>query len=171
MQALDYIRLIWDYNYWAHHKLLDALATVSEADYMKSVPYSIGSLHEQTVHTMWAEGIWLYHRIQAKERPEWTAKDYPNLAAVRQHWAQVEADWRSYLAELTEAELERVIEVKRATGEISHRSVAQIAMHVVNHGTDHRGQILRIIHDCGGVTFGQDMIGYFREKNAGVKNA
>ena len=171
MQTLDYIRLIWNYNYWGHHKLLDALATVSKEDYIKPVPYSIGSLHEQIVHTMWAEGIWLYHRIQDKERPEWTAKDYPNLAAVRQHWALVENNWRSYIATLMEAELDRVIEVKRGTGEIHYRSVAEIMMHVVNHGTDHRGQILRIIHDFGGETFGQDMIVYFREKNAEAKNA
>ena len=36
----------------------------------------------------------------------------------------------------------------------------QVLLHVVNHGTDHRGQILRILHDFGAPTFDQDLMGY-----------
>jgi uncharacterized damage-inducible protein DinB len=38
--------------------------------------------------------------------------------------------------------------------------VWQILLHVANHGTDHRAQILRILHDFEAPTFDQDFIIY-----------
>jgi uncharacterized damage-inducible protein DinB len=36
--------------------------------------------------------------------------------------------------------------------------VWQVLLHVVNHGTDHRAQILRLLNDLGGYTEYQDYI-------------
>jgi uncharacterized damage-inducible protein DinB len=36
----------------------------------------------------------------------------------------------------------------------------QVLLHVVNHGTDHRAQLLRILHDLGVKTTSQDYIFY-----------
>jgi uncharacterized damage-inducible protein DinB len=163
MLSLDYIRMIWDYNYWGHHKLLNSLMTVSAEDFAKPIPYSIGSLNEQVVHTMWAEALWLT-RIKGQPRVEFGAKDYASLPAVRQYWTLIESDWRNYIASLTENDLDRSIEVvQKKTGQTYNDGLSQILLHLVNHGTDHRAQMLRIIHDFGGETFEQDMIYYFRE--------
>ena len=39
-------------------------------------------------------------------------------------------------------------------------SVWQVLLHVVNHGTDHRAQLLRILNDLGVETTSQDYIFY-----------
>jgi uncharacterized damage-inducible protein DinB len=39
-------------------------------------------------------------------------------------------------------------------------TVWQVLLHVVNHGTDHRAQVLRILHDFGAPTTAQDYIFY-----------
>ena len=39
-------------------------------------------------------------------------------------------------------------------------TVWQVLIHVANHGTDHRAQILRALHDLGIPTFDQDLILY-----------
>ena len=36
----------------------------------------------------------------------------------------------------------------------------QVLVHLVNHGTDHRAQMLRILHDLGAPTFDQDFVLY-----------
>jgi uncharacterized damage-inducible protein DinB len=38
--------------------------------------------------------------------------------------------------------------------------VWQVLLHVVNHGTDHRAQLLRLLHDLGVKTTSQDYIFY-----------
>lgn len=59
---IDFVQTMWNYNYWAHHKLWDCIQTISDADFVKPVPYSIGSIHIQVVHVMWAENVW-YERL------------------------------------------------------------------------------------------------------------
>lgn len=164
MSSLDHIRLLWDYNYWAHHKLLDCLETVSQENFVKSVPYSMGSLHEQVVHTMWAEAVWLSRSQHGITFTYYKPSDYPTIASIRQQWANIESDWRKFLAELSESDLERRIEVTSTEGTKFIDILAQMLLHVVNHGTDHRGQMLRIIHDFGGETFEQGISFYLREK-------
>jgi uncharacterized damage-inducible protein DinB len=50
-------------------------------------------------------------------------------------------------------------------GRYEHK-IGEVLIHVVNHGTDHRAQMLRLIGDYGGQTFEQDIIFYLREKQA-----
>lgn len=162
MQTKDYIQLIWNYNYWAHHKLWDSLMTISDDDFIREVNYGIGSLHKQVVHTMWAEALWL-RRIKGQERINWTRDDYPTREAVIERWKLVEQDYQNYLKNISQDELDREIDVYSQAYEQSYtHSIAEILIHVVNHGTDHRAQILRLIGDYVGETFEQDMIYYFR---------
>jgi uncharacterized damage-inducible protein DinB len=160
---LDWIQTLWGYNYWAHHKLWNSIMTISESDFKKPVAYSVGSVHIQVVHVMWAEAVW-YARLHDASRPTFTIEDYPTRPSIREKWNDVEEKWRVYLDNLTESELERQIEVVRFNGEHYIHSVQEMLLHAVNHGTDHRGQILRLIHDYGGDTYAQDMISYFRDK-------
>lgn len=163
MQSLEYIRLIWDYNYWAHHKLWDSMMTISEADFVREVDYGIGSLHRHMVHTMWAEALWL-RRIHDEERINWTIDDHPTREAVIEHWKVVEGNYLNYIAELSEGELNREIYVYSQSADKTYiHMIHDILIHVVNHGTDHRAQMLRLIGDYGGDTFPQDMAYYFRE--------
>src|SRR5690242_12010802 len=118
MHNLDYIRTIWDYNYWGHYKILDSLATVSAEDFAKPVPYSIGSLNEQIVHVMWAEALWM-SRIKGQPRVEFGASNYPTLDSVREKWTSIESDWRNFVANLTESDLDRKVEsLQIKTGKI-----------------------------------------------------
>lgn len=166
MQSLEYIHLIWDYNYWAHHKLMDNIMTISHDDFVREIDYGLGSLHRHMVHVMWTEALWL-RRIQGQERINWTIEDYPTRENVIQQWASVEKDYRSYLDSLTIEELNREIPVYSQSADKTYpHYVKDILIHVVNHGTDHRAQMLRLIGDYGGQTFEQDIIFYLREKQS-----
>lgn len=161
---LDWINNIWEYNYWGNHKILDCIETVSEEDFKRHVDYSIGSLHAQIVHVMWAEEIWL-SRIQGRPRPGWSTETHTSLAAVREQWTELEANWRAYLATLTEEDLAGTFTYTRGNDQQVTSILHEILRHVVNHGTDHRAQMLRIIHDYGGETFEQDMFFYYMERD------
>jgi uncharacterized damage-inducible protein DinB len=163
---LDWIKTIWEYNYWAHHKMLDCVAHLSDEDFRRDVAYSIGSVQQQVVHVMWAENLW-YARIQGTPFTELHAKDYPTPAAVRAKWSEVEAEWRAYLGRLTEADLDTTFQYTRSDGETITSLLSEILGHVVNHGTDHRAQILHLCYGYGAPTFEQDMFFYFRARDRG----
>ena len=65
---------------------------------------------------------------------------------------------REYLAELRDDMLfDTPIEEPEEDKDLI---VWQVLLHVVNHGTDHRAQLLRVLHDLGVQTTSQDYIFY-----------
>ncbi len=156
---LQWTRTLWDYNYWAHRKLWNCIETISDSDFVKPVAYSVGSVHIQVVHVMWAEAVW-YERIHNGHRPTFTAEDYPTRPLIRAKWDQIEAKWRAYLDHTTEDELRREIEIVPLRGQPYKCTVLEMLSHAVNHGTNHRAQILQLIHGYGGETFEQDLSFY-----------
>jgi uncharacterized damage-inducible protein DinB len=78
-------------------------------------------------------------------------------ASIRAHWDMVEQQMRAYLAALRD---EMLFEKPFTAGEDKDLLLWQVLLHVVNHGTDHRAQVLRLVHDLGVATGPQDFIFY-----------
>src|SRR5688572_16570991 len=125
---IDFVHTLWNYNYWSHHKLWNCIQTISDEDFVKPVAYSIGSVHVQVVHIMWAEEAW-YERLHNGIRPTFTAKDYPTRSSIYEKWDQIESQWRVYLSNLTETELNRKIEINPVNGLAYTASVLEMLMH------------------------------------------
>jgi uncharacterized damage-inducible protein DinB len=64
---------------------------------------------------------------------------------------------RDYLANLRD---DMLFKKPFAEGEDKNVILWQVLLHVVNHGTDHRAQILRLLNDLGVKTGHQDYIFY-----------
>jgi uncharacterized damage-inducible protein DinB len=64
---------------------------------------------------------------------------------------------RDYLAKLRD---EMLFEKPFADGEDKDLILWQVLLHVANHGTDHRVQLLRLLNDLGVKTVSQDYIFY-----------
>ncbi len=137
---------------------------LSEEQLMQPHDYSIGSIHAQLVHTMSAEWLWL-SRIKGTSPSAFpSAEQYPTREAIRARWDEIEADWRAYLDALTDDKLTEITDYNNLSGKPQRTLLAEILMHVANHGTDHRAQTLALLHRVGGRTFEQDVIFYVREK-------
>ena len=76
---------------------------------------------------------------------------------IRAHWDGVEQNMRDYLAELRD---DMLFKKPFAEGEDKDLILWQVLLHVVNHGTDHRAQLLRLLNDLGVKTTYQDFIFY-----------
>jgi uncharacterized damage-inducible protein DinB len=75
--------------------------------------------------------------------------DYPDRAAVRAYWDVVESTMCNYLEILTDSQL---------SAPMDNLQVWQVLIHVANHGTDHRAQVLAMLNTMGITTFPQDFI-------------
>lgn len=80
---------------------------------------------------------------------------------IRAHWDSIEQGMCDYLAELQDEMLfEKPIKEPEEDKDLI---VWQVLLHVANHGTDHRAQILRLLNDLGLKTEFQDYIFYVYE--------
>jgi uncharacterized damage-inducible protein DinB len=87
-----------------------------------------------------------------------SSDNFDDRKIIRAFWDRVEQSMRDYLAELRDDMLfDKPIEDPE---EDKNLMVWQVLLHVVNHGTDHRAQLLRVLNDMGVKTNSQDYIFY-----------
>jgi uncharacterized damage-inducible protein DinB len=160
----DYFRRLYDYNFWAHRQVWACALELTDEQFARPHNYSIGSMHAQLVHTMGAEWLWLERLHGTSHNALPTPAEYPTREAIRARWDTVEADWRAYLNNVTEFQITQKLEYQNLSGKHYNTPLFEILMHVANHGTDHRAQMLALLHHLGTKTIEQDVIVYVREK-------
>ena len=87
---------------------------------------------------------------------------YDDLAHLRARWQQIEANRQTYLASLTDADLERLLEFRLLSGQADALPLGAQMQHVVNHSTLHRGQVVGMIRQLGIVPPATDYLFYLR---------
>jgi uncharacterized damage-inducible protein DinB len=152
-------RHFYEYHFTENRKLWDQYVMIlSYEQFTQAAGYSHGSVREQLLHLMSVDEIWFceLQGIEPSEPLSLAASD--DRENLRTHWDRIEQNMRAYLANLTdEILLEKPIEEPEEDRDLA---VWQVLLHVVNHGTDHRAQILRHLNDLGVKTESQDYIFY-----------
>ncbi|MBX3046129.1 MAG: DinB family protein [Anaerolineales bacterium] len=159
---VEAFRTLYDYHISENRKIWQRhLAELPEEIWTQPLDYSMGSLRTQIAHLIRVDHIWfldLGAPMPAEEIDEQNpGKD---RAALRAYWDQVEDAMRTYINSLTEETLAS----KPLQGEDAELAVWQVLLHVANHGTDHRAQILRALHDAGQKTGPQDLVFYLYDQ-------
>jgi uncharacterized damage-inducible protein DinB len=93
------------------------------------------------------EKLWLGRISRSRQAPAlWDAIPLPELWHCLNESAQL---WLDYLQKADADELERSVAYVNTKGVAYQNRVAEIAIHLVNHGSHHRGQILLLIRKLG----------------------
>ena len=150
-------RHFYGYHFAENRKMWDSYITqLSHEQFTQHVDYSRGSVRDQIVHLISADDTW-FSGLRGAAIPEpLNPADFPDRESIRAHWDNVEQNMRNYLAGLRDD----MLFDKPLDGEDKDLILWQVLLHVANHGTDHRAQILRLLHDLGVKTTSQDYIFY-----------
>ena len=154
---IDALRHFFDYHFAMNRSMWEQYVTqLTDEQFNQPVAYSLGSVREQIIHLIRVDEAWFSDLSRASLPDPVNPDELTDRASVRAYADQVEQLVRDYLANLQDKQLfERPLE-----GEDKDLLLWQVLLHVVNHGTDHRAQILRLIHDFGVQTSSQDYIFY-----------
>ncbi|NJO81886.1 MAG: hypothetical protein HC828_03285 [Blastochloris sp.] len=148
-------RHFYNYHFTENRKIWDTYVThLSNEQFTHAVDYSHGSVRGQMCHIISVDDGWFsdLRGVPSLDDPD----DLPDRASLRAHWDTVEQHMRDYLAALHDA----MLATKPLSGEDKDLLLWQVLLHVVNHGTDHRAQLLRLLHDLGVTTTSQDYVFY-----------
>ena len=157
---------LFDYHYARLRAVWESIMQLSEAQFVQEVAYSHGSLRNQIVHLIDDDLSWIL-RIEGKQHQPLNADDLISRDAVFAEFVKIESYVATFIATLDEVTLNKNLVWQPPMTMHSHTvSGREILLHVINHGTDHRAQILRILHDLGAPTFDQDYMGYLVQKTA-----
>ena len=149
----------YDYHFTENRKIWDSYVTpLPHEQFTQEVDYSHGSVRDQIVHLMSVDDAWFSELRGVEPSEQFPLANFDDRESIRGHWDSVEQSMRDYLAELRDEMLfDKPIEEPE---EDKVLSVWQVLLHVANHGTDHRAQLLRLLNDLGVKTTSQDYIFY-----------
>lgn len=155
----DAFRHFYNYHFSQNRKIWDEyVAPLSHEQFAQPVAYSRGSVRDQLVHLIEAEDTWFCELRGAAPLEPPPHADSDDREAIRAYREAVEKYIRAYLAELRDEMLfEKPI---KEPEEDRVLTVWQVLLHVANHATDHRAQLLRLLNDLGVDTKSQDYIFY-----------
>lgn len=154
----DAFRHLYGYHFAENRKIWEGAAQLSEEQFTQPVDYSHGSVRDQVLHLISAEDVWFSELRGIEPAEPLSPADASDRNIIRAYWDNIEQKMHAYLAELRDDRLfEKPI---KEPDEDRGLIVWQVLLHAVNHATDHRAQILRVLNDLGIETTYQDYIFY-----------
>jgi uncharacterized damage-inducible protein DinB len=158
----DAFRYFYGYHFAENRKIWDWFVTrLTPEQFIQPVRYSHGSVRDQLVHLMDADEVWFSELRGIQPSEPLAPANGDDRQMIRHHWDQVEQGMREYLGELRDDML--FTKPIKEPEEDKNLMVWQVLLHIANHGTDHRAQILRSLNDMGLETPPQDLIFYVYE--------
>jgi uncharacterized damage-inducible protein DinB len=142
------IQLLYEYDRWANSRVLQAVSTLNAEEFTRDLGGSFRSVRDTLMHIVEAERGWLtcwkepspsstfVIDFWAKHNARFNPGAFPNLAAVRLRWAEVEREQIEFVNRVTDESLQRTLPIRN-----TQVSVAHLMQHLANHSTYHRGQV------------------------------
>ena len=157
------IHNLFEYNYWANHRILGVVETMQTDQILKDLGSSHGGIHGTLVHMMGAEEIWIRRWKGESPASFYTASEFPTFEAVANRWEMVEMEMMGFCHMLKiEEDLKQIISYKDLKGNPYSQPLWQLMQHLANHSTYHRGQIVTMMRQLGTKPVGTDLVSYFR---------
>jgi len=137
------------YHIWANELLMHCILELPIEQQEKEIPSSFPSFYKTFHHMLMAECAW-WKRVTI-EKPAIESVDafsgsLKELCAILQQQSQL---WNVWISKRTVAELQGMITYTHASGKTYTMPLYQIVLHVHNHGTYHRGQLVTMLREIG----------------------
>jgi uncharacterized damage-inducible protein DinB len=137
------------YNIWANQKIMEAILTLPEEKQKQELPSSFKSLYATVLHMLDAENIW-WQRMKLNERITRPSENFNgNMKELCQGLLQQNHQWQDWVNNASDMALEHVFQYYNLKKENFKQPVYQMILHVFNHGTYHRGQLVNMLRQLG----------------------
>jgi uncharacterized damage-inducible protein DinB len=133
------------YNGWANQKLADIIVNLTEEQLTQPVVSSFAGIKLTLLHIWDAESIW-WQRMKLNEKVIWpsSVSDY-SIKEIINGVNQQDKKWREWITDASPAAIDHVFSYQNSKKEQFKQPVYQLLLHVFNHSTYHRGQLVTML--------------------------
>ena len=156
--------LLYDYNAWANHRTMDAVAALTPEQFTKPMGSSFSSVRDTLAHICGGEWVWLERFLGRSPAAMPDNSRFADLNSLREHWAPIGSQLLKFVHGLTSEDLNRVLEYKTMKFGVYKNPLWQSLQHVANHGTYHRGQVTTMLRQHGTQPIATDLMHFYRER-------
>ncbi|HSP70159.1 MAG TPA: DinB family protein [Bryobacteraceae bacterium] len=158
------IRTHLRYSTWASQRLLEAAKKLNPDDLTRNVGASHASILGTLSHIHFADRIW-YSRVVDANEPVIRQSD---LATLEKEWPAIQRKWEAWAENVQPADLTRLVPCKSPDGVAYEIAAEKAVLHLVNHDSLHRGQVMGMIRQLGIAPPPTDLMMYYRLSMAGA---
>ncbi len=152
------------YTAWASRRLVDAAAQLPAEQLTRDFQTADKSILGTLAHVFAGDRIWLARVRDEPTPPFLTEADY-SLTVLQNEWPVLLERWQEWARGLTDEDTGAMVTYERL-GTKYRQPAWQVVLHVVNHGTHHRGQVSGFLRILGYPPPPLDLAAYHREQNA-----
>jgi len=169
------IELLYAYDRWANQRILEGVSVLTLEQFTKDLGGSFRSIRDTLAHILGGNWIWLCYwknppatendlsALQSARARRFSPDEFPDAAALRTRWAEIEKEQQDFLTQLTDEMLHQPLPFRG--GRIS---LGYLMQHVANHSTYHRGQVALMMQQMGMQPPATDFHTYIFEARPGV---
>ncbi len=154
---LNYFETIYRYNEWANERVLDCIRTQDIRD---------ERIYSWFAHSLVAQLVWL-NRILLKPAPGYKLWGTYDLGQLITLMGEANRGWNEFVQ--SGKSFDPILQYSNNAGDKFSNQISMIMIHVVNHGTYHRGQIAARIRELGYEPVNTDFIMWDRYLTGQVK--
>ncbi len=133
------------YNLWANQLIGVKVAELDPALWTRELPGSFPSLHKTLMHMCDAESAWL-QRLQGVPSVVVPSRGFEgNTLDLVRLLGQVDEQWMQFITGSEENSFVQKIAYTNMKGQPFEQPLYQLLLHVFNHSTYHRGQLVNFL--------------------------
>ena len=137
------------YNIWANKIIIDQVNQLSEEQLHKEIASSFASIYKTVLHMMDVESVW-WQRLKLAEHVEWPGKNFSgSFDELSKKLLQLSQQWEEWVRNANEVNITHVFAYQNSKKEQFKQPVYEVLLHLFNHQTFHRGQIITILRQLG----------------------
>ncbi|HEX4440906.1 MAG TPA: DinB family protein [Thermoanaerobaculia bacterium] len=152
---------LFAFGRWANDKICEAVGELDDDAFGHESGGSFGSVRGTLLHLYGADWVWLerFHGRSPRAMPD-EPEPIRTLAQVRAKWDGVQEQLRVFVGGLTPSDLASSLGYTSFAGEAFTRVLSDALVHLVNHGTYHRGQVVTLLRQLGKSAPSTDFLRY-----------
>ncbi len=151
-----------DFMKWADDTMFAALSQAPPGEVTHDRGSSFKSLFDTLNHVYLAELVWL-RRVQGQRDTKIAdLESPPDLTALSQAWPEVHRAWMDWSRSVSAEDLQKPLIFLNAPG--TFIPYWQVVLHLVNHGSYHRGQVAGMLRQAVIKPPGTDLIAFYRTR-------
>lgn len=151
-----------NYHVWANNTIIGFIENISGDQLTATVVSSFATIKATVVHLANAEYNWL-QRVQGNSVWETKITEENTLTEITDFWKQQSQQWCDVVAAHDITGLMQPIDHQNLSGQHHSLDLYKIIMHVCNHATYHRGQLVTMLRQVGYTQLSSlDMSTFFR---------
>ena len=136
------------YNLWANKKIIETANQLSEEQVNKEIVSSFPSVYKTFLHLMEVENAW-WERLKLVEHPAMSGWFTGNYEELSKKLLELSRQWEEWIESANEVNITHVFAYQNSKKEHFKQPVYEMLLHLFNHQTLHRGQIIMMFRQLG----------------------